>query len=618
MRAFFGTIAIFSLMVVFTVLLFFTVEESARVQSVDDVLAEEVDIDEIAVASNSYLYDRDGNVFAERRNDEHRIYLAYEELPSQFMDSFLSTEDRYFFEHEGIDMSAVGRAFFVNLQAQGIEQGASTITQQLVRNIYLDNEQTYNRKLSEILYAYEIEQQYEKEEILEMYLNTVYFHNGAYGIEAASQMYFGRAASELSLAEIAFLTGIPANPSYYDPLTNKENTHARQEWVLQKMEETEAISAEERAAALEEDIILNYNASAQDDYPAYSDYVEHEVYEFIAKEQGYREQLENAEEEERTRIEEELNQEVQSLFKQGVHIETGLEPHVQEQAEQTVNQQLSGQNLQGVSVVIDHHRNWLSAITGGVNYEKQHFHRGHQAYRQPGSAIKPLLTFAPYLDIQGSPLQSAVNADNLCRDQYCPRNVSGREYGQVSLEEAFKYSHNTAAIRLVERIGLEEAFNYLEPFSFSRTVPEDERLPAVLGGFSNGMSPFEMTDAYTTFSNDGQYQPSYAVTRILDREGEVLYEREYQPESVWSSSVNEQMRSLMTSAIREGTGTAANYTDADIGGKTGTTNNYNDLWFVGYNENYTSGVWVGNDTPASLRNHDAYHLLIWRTLMERI
>ncbi|PSL45211.1 penicillin-binding protein 1A [Salsuginibacillus halophilus] len=617
MKAAFGALLIILMAGAFPILLQLTYEEATEARTLNHMLEEEIDIEDITLPSNSYIYDTNNEVAAELRTGENRIQLTYDELPDSFKEAFLATEDQQFYEHEGVDASAIVRALLTNMQSDGIEQGASTITQQLVRNVYLTNEESYNRKLSEALYSYEIEQRYTKEEILTFYLNTVYFSNGVYGIEAASRHYFDRPSNELSIAETAFLTGVPANPSYYNPRENKENTHERQAWVLQKMLETEDINEEEYEAALEADIHLADRTYAND-YPAYTDYVKHELKELIAEEEGLNRHQDDAERS--AQANEKMNERVEEVLASGVHIETALNPNVQAQTESAAGNVLSQAGPDNASVVINHIHHRIEGITGGKNYEIGNFHRGYQTFRSPGSSIKPLLVFAPYLNETGASINSAVNADSMCRGDYCPQNYGGAEYGNVSIQESFIRSHNTPAVRLMERIGVNTAFSYLNAFNFNSVTDEDRRLPAALGGFANGMSPLEMTKAYTTFSNQGHYQPARAILSVKDAEGEELYSWNDRAEHVWSTETNESMRTMLSGTLHNGTGRQAAYAGATGGGKTGTTNNTRDLWFVGYNDRYTVGVWVGYDDNRSLDAHapSQPHLNIWRNITSQL
>lgn len=583
----------------------------------EQVLHENIDVADIKLSTNSYMYDQNGELISEIYRDANRMYLPFDKIPTIVIDAFVSTEDRRFFDHKGYDPSAMLRAFLVNLKKESIEEGASTVTQQLVRNLYLTNEQTYDRKINEVLYAYKLEQLYSKEEIIELYLNTIFFQNGIYGFEAASQYYFSVPSTDLTLAQVAFLSAIPNNPSHYNPLTNKENTILRQQWILEKMLENNVISAEEYEQARKEPIALTISNKV-DKYPDYVTYVLHELTELVSISEGYSRQMQLATTEGKDAIMQQVTARVNELLESGITIETHLDPKKQTQAIQAIQKHVPYSDIQGSSVIIHHPTNAIVALTGGKGYKKFDFHRGFQAYRQPGSAIKPLLVYGPYIAEYDIPLQSPINANHFCKNGYCPKNFGGAQYGNVSIETAFKHSYNTPAVRLLDRLGVNTAFSYLEKFDFSQIKDEDYRLPSALGGFTRGMSNVEMTNAYTVFANDGVFERAYSIKRVKDRNGSVLYEWKNQAIEVWDFHTNEKMKKLLNKVVTEGTGRRANIASNYIGGKTGTTNDIHDIWFIGTRNEYTAGVWIGKDKPASLETiyNQGPHLLVWRELVQ--
>ncbi|MDT8862360.1 penicillin-binding protein [Alkalihalobacillus sp. MEB130] len=609
----------------FVIFIFLMVEVTAEVKevkSISDVLQEHVNLEEIALSKNSLIYDRNGDVISEVFRDENRIYLPYNEIPNVVIDAFIATEDQRFFEHKGYDAIGIGRAILSNARQSGIEEGGSTVTQQLVRNLFLTHEQTYNRKMSEILYAHELEKNYTKEEIIELYINTIYFSNGVYGIEAASRFYFNKPSERLTVAEVAFLSAVPNNPSHYDPLRNSEQTKLRQQWVLQKMLEASYVTNEEYEAALEEEIVLNVKKKT-DLHPDYVTYIHHEFTELVAKSEGYHEKLAQASTPEaKQTVQNSLDERVRHLLQQGIHIETALDPFLQNLAVKSIHRQIPESDVQASAVVLDHQENEIVAITGGKDYSKFDFHRGYQNPRQPGSAIKPLLVYAPYIEEYDVPVQSTINASNVCFNEgngreYCPKNYGGSEYGMVSLATALKHSYNTPAVRIFDQVGINTAFSYLEPFSFSHLDDRDYNLSVALGGFTYGMTPLELTNAYTTFATNGSYRPSYGIRSVKDTNGNILYSWDTQETYVWSQNTNDKMRKLLSEVIESGTARRAQISAPYSGGKTGTTNDYHDLWFVGLNDQYTTGVWVGKDQRSSILhlNDRGPHLQIWKELM---
>ncbi|WP_216830768.1 transglycosylase domain-containing protein [Alkalihalobacterium elongatum] len=607
------------LLVIFSFMTINTVNEMSNIQSIQSVLDEHIKIKEVQLSTNSYMYDRHGNLISEVYQAVNRIYLPFEDIPQTVINAFIATEDRRFLEHRGYDPASIVRAFITNYKNNSIEEGASTITQQLVRNLFLSHDQTYDRKLSELLYAYKLEQLYTKEKIIELYINTIFFHNGVYGFEAASHYYFSKPSNELTLAEISFLCAIPNNPSHYNPVKNSQNTKLRQQWILEKMLEAEAIGQKEYEKAIDEPIQLALSKKV-DLYPDYVTYIHYELTQLIAYKEGYKQQLENATSESKRAVQQKLDERVQKMYEKGIRIETALDPDLQRKSIEATERNLPNNDIQSSAVIIHHPTKEIVAITGGRNYKKFDFHRGYQAFRQPGSTIKPLLVYAPYIAEHSVSNQSSVNADNFCKKDYCPKNFGGAQYGIVSLETAFKHSYNTPAVRILDRTGVDTSFRYLDKFSFSRLIPNDYRLSAALGGFTNGMSPLELTKAYTTFANDGIYQSSYGIRRVTDLKGNVLYEWNETPQHLWNSSVNQQMKVLLNKVVTEGTGKRANQPSTYIGGKTGTTNSFHDIWFVGIKDDYTAGVWVGKDQPSSLQSiySRGPHIVIWRDIMRNI
>ncbi|NEU31423.1 penicillin-binding protein [bacterium LRH843] len=612
-----GWALIISFFIIFSFLLIEAISEVKNIQSFSSI-GNNVQWEDISLSQNSAIYDRSGELIADLYRDENRIYLDYEDIPELVIHAFIATEDQRFFDHHGFDAISIARAVIANVQNRGIEEGASTMTQQLARNLFLTHEQTYDRKLRELLYAYKLEEKLSKQEIIELYINTIYFQHGVYGMEAAAHYYFNKTSKELSLAEIAFLSSIPNNPSYYDPVFHSDRTKLRQEWVLQKMHESAYINADEYERAVKVNIVLNIQKRT-DHFPDYVTYIYHELNELIAVSEGYDLQLNQASTiEGKVDINKRLQERVEQILASGVRIDTALDPILQQRAIQLIDEQLPQSNVQGVAVMIDHEQAEIVAITGGKQYRKFDFHRGYQSYRQPGSAIKPLLVYAPYVEEYDVSLQSKINADRVCYGHYCPRNFGGGQYGMVNLETAFKRSYNTSAVRILDLTGIETAFSYLKKLPFSKITPEDFHLPSALGGFTYGMSPLEMTRAYTTFAQNGSYIPSYGIRSVTDRDGNTLYSWDKTKKNIWSSSTNDLMRKLLAEVIQSGTAQKAKVATAYSGGKTGTTNDFHDFWFIGLTDTYTTGVWVGKDTPSNLSSlySRAPHLSIWKKLQE--
>ena len=605
MRKLVGYVLILLMLACFCTFIAKAGDELRNARPVSAVLEEKIQVNEIHLQQNSYVYDRNNGLIAELINEQRRTYIPLEEVPEIVKKIFIVMEDVRFYEHSGVDLLGVTRAAIVNAKSHSIEQGGSTITQQLARNIFLTHERTWNRKIRELLYSYQLETKLTKDEILELYINAIYFQNGVYGIETAANYYFGRSIGRLSLAEIAFVSAIPNNPTLYDPITHFSQTKKRQARILQILFERKMISEEEYNRAKAEPITLRVQKT-KDLFPDYVTYVYDELKQLISAKEGL--------------TGEELHKRTNKVLQSGVKIYTSLDPKIQETTVRALEAYLPYKNVQGAAAVIDHSNNEIVALSGGKNYNKFDFHRAFQAYRQPGSAIKPLLVYGPYIDLFGATPSTLVDAGPFCKGGYCPKNYGNHTYGNVTLETALKYSYNTPAVRLLNEMGINNAFKYLEKFQFSGLTQNDYSLPSAIGGLTIGMTPLELTNAYTTFAHGGTYYKAYAIRKVTDLRGNVLYEPPHKAKEVWSRKTNEAMRTMLTKVVREGTAKKAYFPNPYIGGKTGTTNDYKDLWFIGLTHRYTAGVWVGQDKPTNMQAIDAQtpHLYIWKTIMQAV
>jgi len=617
MRTFAGYFFIFCAFLVLFLLINSFSKELEKFQPPQSYLDDKIAVKNIVLPQMSYITSADHEVISQITNEEKRINLSNEEIPQLLKDAFVVAEDRQFFEHKGIDFIAVGRAILKNAEEESITQGGSTITQQLARNLYLNQEKTYNRKLTELLYSLELEQHYSKDQLLQMYINAIYFGNGVYGIEAAAQFYFNKTAISLSDGELLFLAAIPNNPTNYDPLVNFNNTKARQERILDQLV-LENKLASNMAELVKNEAIALHHGSKIDLFPDYVTYVEQELRQLIAHKEGLTESLSNKQEAIRQKTAVLLDKKVKEVLEAGVIIHTAIDTELQNKAKESLQQGLPFKEIEGAIVVIQHHTHELVSLIGAKDYKKYSFHRGFQSFRQPGSTIKPLLVYAPYIEQTSASLTDKIDASAFCSNGYCPQNYGGAKYGLVSLKSAFMWSYNTPAVRLLQQNGLRQSFAYLNNFNFTKVDEHDYLLPAAIGGFSYGMSPLELTAAYTSFQN-GSFQQPRAIRSVTDKAGNILYEWDEEPLHVWSEETARKIRTLLTAVVLEGTAKGASFsTDGYIGGKTGTTNNTKDLWFIGLNDNYTTGVWVGKDLPANIEYIRQPQLSIWKTIMREL
>jgi penicillin-binding protein 4 len=618
MRTFLGYVFITILVPLLILLVFLSQKELNHVQSFNGVLDKKIPGGKVELPQTSYIKASDGTLIAEMSSLQKRVYLSDQEIPLFLKDLFVTIEDRHFYQHSGIDAAAISRAIVVNSKSDSLAQGGSTITQQLVRNVYLTQEKTYNRKLTELLYSYQLERTLSKAHILELYINAIYYQNGTYGIESASRFYFSRPAKNLSKAQLAFLAAIPNNPNLYNPLKHADATKKRQERILSQMVQANKLTKDEYTKISKEPIVLKLGHQS-DRYPDYSDYVKSELKNLVAHSEGLSVRLHSPDFTIRKKASKELNNKVAHLLESGVTIQTALDTATQERAKLAVQNRLSSTSIEGAAVVIQHHTHELVSLIGGKNYKKNSFNRAYQGYRQPGSAIKPLLVYAPYIEAKNASILEGISGARYCKNGYCPKNYGGKIYGTVTIKKAFANSYNTPALRLFEKTGIKKSFSYLDKFHFKQVNENDHSLTAAVGGFTNAISPLELTNAFTSFE-DGSYLPAHAIRKVTSGGGKVLYQWKGKPAKVWKPETVAKMRELLHEVTVNGTAKKAYFPAEYIGGKTGTTNDVKDMWFVGLTKNYTTGVWIGKDIPASIEyiQHSYPNLSIWRDINQEL
>lgn len=584
--------------------------------------------DTFCAAQTSVVYDKDGNTISTLKGEKDVYYLPYEEIPADVCAAIVSIEDKKFYQHGGIDYKAILRAIKAMLENGKVTQGASTITQQLARTVFLTQDKTWQRKVEEIFIATELEKKYSKTKILEFYLNNIYFGNGYYGIQAASMGYFNTEVSNLDLSQIAFLCAIPNNPTMYDPLTNKEDTLARRDRILKNMYEDGKIAKGAYLMAKSEEIQLSRPEHVKNNYV--ETYTYYCAVRLLMERDGFvfRTEFEN-EEDERAYDESygELYAECQKrLFTAGYRIYTSMDLKMQAMLQQAVDGSLSGfeevneegiYKLQGAGVCIDNETGYVRAIVGGrsQDFDGYTLNRAYQSYRQPGSAIKPLIVYAPALERDYTP-------DSVVTDQYIedgPANADGSYSGDMTLRSALARSKNTVAWKLFEELTPKTGLSYLKAMNFARIEPQDERLTSSLGGLTNGVSPVEMAAAYATLENDGNYRAPTCIVRITDADGNEILSTEQEEKNIYKTTAARMATDMLVTAISEGTGRGLGVTGMPSAGKTGTTNDNKDGWFAGYTRYYTASVWVGYDMPEKLPglSGSTYPGQIWHSFMEQ-
>ena len=552
---------------------------------------------EINPDASSQFFDVNGHLITTTVSAENRIPVKINKIPHSLEQAFLAAEDIRFYEHSGIDPRGIVRAIYSNILSKGVAEGGSTITQQLAKNAFLSQDRNLKRKVQEAILAFKLEQQYSKKEILEMYLNQIYFGQGSYGVEAASLQYFGKHVQDLTLAQSAMLAGIPKSPNYYSPMNNFKASKERQELVLDQMFKYHFITQEEmRKAKAEKIVITSAERKNSSDASYFIDYVS----QLVAEKFG-----------------------ADALYKQGLKIYTTLDINMQVAAEAaakdlpTFSTGANGVKQPQIAIVaIEPKTGYIKAMVGGRGNDQ--FNRAVLATRQPGSAFKPFVYLAA--------IESGMNAATLIEDKpvtfagnWSPSNYSRQNYGWVSLRTALTHSYNIPAVLLADKVSPSKILYYAQQMGISTLVSSgamsDNNLAMSLGGLTKGVIPLEMANAYAVLANQGVYNHPVAITKIVDRTGKVIYNNKPESHKVVSENSSYILVDMMKSVITSGTGYGANI-GRPAAGKTGTTDTYNDAWFVGFTPDISAAVWIGQDEGGSVNMTGAdLPATIWRNFM---
>ncbi len=526
------------------------------------------------------IFDRNGELIANLFDEEHRLYVPYDEIPMRAIEALVATEDTSFFEHSGINIEAIFRAIIKDIKAMKMVEGGSTITQQLVKNTVLTSEKSLTRKINEALLSYLLDATLSKEEILERYFNHVYLGHGYYGIKTAAQGYFNKSLDQLSLKEIAILVGLPKAPTSYDPTKHMDQALKRANHVVSRMYSIGWINEDEYKKALLESPKVYDETLTQNKAP----YVVDEVIKT-------------------------LNSEYEDLKKGGYKIYTSVDLVLQNVATDALKmgynamltraKDMNNSELNGAMVVVENSSGSVLAIVGGVDYAKSSFNRATQSKRQPGSSFKPFL-YQKALDIGYSPLseipdisRTFVSSDS--DDVWKPKNYEGNFEGLVTLKDAIIHSRNLATINLMTTLGLDMAYKAFQKDGF-RNLPND--LSLALGSF--GISPLEYSGFYSMFPNYGVKVEPLLVKKVVNRAGEEkIYESTRQ--EITSAKQTFLMIDMLKEAVKRGTGRNALVAGIEIAGKTGTTNNSVDVWFCGFSPDIEVLTWYGNDNNTPLK-----------------
>ncbi|MEA1960209.1 MAG: penicillin-binding protein 1A [Bacillota bacterium] len=571
---------------------------------------------QLSGANATLLYDDQNEMFSRLHAGQNRTEVSYEKLPDNLINAVIATEDRDFYNHHGVNFKGIARALVYNVTSRDITgQGASTITQQLARNAFLELDKKFERKFKEIILAFKLESHYSKEEIMEMYLNMINFGAGSYGVQAAANTYFGEDVSELSLAECSILAGLPQSPNGYNPFEHYDRARARQKIVLNNMVTCGNISATEAEEAFNTELQFVQTQSTRKQYGYFIDSVIDETLDIL----GSTDKFEDPED---------------SIYRSGLKIYTTMNPNLQVHAEEYFanpanfpSETKNDQIVQVGMVIIDHQNGEVKSVMGGREYERQRgFNRAINAYRQPGSSIKPVTVYAPALEngfmpftvFDDSPISYKIG-----NSVWQPKNYDYSYRGLITMRTAVQWSINTYAVQMLDTLGVRTGYDFGKSLGLSLVdTPGNNDLalaPLSLGGLTKGTNPLQMAGAYGAFGTGGYYIKPHFIRKIVDQNGVVIYEANVSPQKVMGEDTAWLMTSMLQTVVQAGTGTNAAVPGVPTGGKTGTSEEYNDSWFCGLTPAYSAAVWMGYDEKETMHNvyGGGYPAKLFRSMMQK-
>ena len=547
---------------------------------------------------------------------EKRVWVDYDEIPWYMEKALVAIEDKRFYNHKGVDWYRTAGAFVEMFARMQTSYGGSTITQQLIKNLTGENEITIQRKLTEIFGALELEKKYDKREIMEWYLNAVYFGEGCWGVQTAAQTYFGKDVKDLSMAECAAIVGITNLPTYYDPFYNEENNKKRQETILWEMYDQGYIDHAQYEQAKSEELAFTRTPGeeyTQEIMSYYTEMVIDDVINDLMKLKGIGRDTAKT-----------------LLYNGGYQIYCCLDTGVQACIDQiytnlnAIPYTRSEQQLQSAIVVMDPYDGRILGISGGVGEKVINFglNRATGTYRSPGSSIKPIASYGPAVDL------GLITPDTLVLDEndialrgtsWFPQNDGGQNFGLVSIYTALQYSLNTVAAQIVDKLpmGPQTSYDYLTTrLGVTSLVPADcDYAPMALGQLTNGITVREMCQAYCAFVNDGIFTYGRSYSMVSDKEGNVVIDNVPNTIQAFKPNTAYVMTYMMQNGVEHGTGTEAALWTVPVAGKTGTSGDYKDRWFVGCTPYYVAAVWTGYDTPEIIHVGGNPASQIWRKVM---
>ncbi len=535
--------------------------------------------------ASSQIFDRKGRLITTVHAEQNRLPVEISQVPKTLQNAFIAAEDVRFYEHHGIDPRGIARALYNNIvHRDATGQGGSTITQQLARNAFLTQDQTIKRKILEAVLAIEIERKYTKDEILQMYMNQIYFGQGAYGIQTASHVYFNKDVKDLDLAQSALIAGLPNSPNYYSPFRSVDAAKSRQAVVLDQMAKYGYISQAEADAAKKADLHLAKPSGSSTSGTA-SYFISYLVQTLADKYDS------------------------ESIYKEGLKVYTTLDLDMQKEAEAAVKRQLPAGSKdkngltqpQGALISIETKTGAIRAMVGGRG--EDHFNRAVQMVRQPGSSFKPFV-YVTALEKGMSAGTSLSNRKVTYAGGWTPKNYDGTYGGDVSLQQALVDSMNVPTIDLANKVGMKNVIQTAKAMGITTLVESgpanDDNLAASIGGLTKGVTLWDMAKAYSVFANDGKLIEPNAIVKVLDRDGNVLEDHEGTPSArqVLQEDAVHELNAILQDAVLHGTGGGA-YIGRPMAGKTGTTDDEHDAWFVGYTPDLVTAVWIGDDTSSN-------------------
>lgn len=585
-------------------------------------------------AMDTYIYDKDKNLIGivSAGNFE---YVDIDKISMNIQNAYISQEDKRFKEHCGVDFISTARAGLALVKNKGkITQGGSTITQQVIKNTYLTQEKSFKRKIIEMIMAPQLELKFSKSKIMEFYCNTNYYGNRCYGVQSASQYYFGKDASDVSIAEAAMLVGLSNSPSTYDPVKNYDKALEKRNSVIQNLYKNGYITEEEKEDALHEALTIVQKEGPEGFETYQSTYAVHCAALTLMKKEHFKFQYTFHNKEEYDSYMNKYNQiygeKIDEIRSGGYHIYTSLDSEIQEKLQESIDITLAGFEelqedgrfaMQGAAAIADNRSGYIVAIVGGRGRDDQ-YNRAYLSARQPGSSIKPLIDYTPALD-SGAYFPSKIMNDHEIEDG--PKNSGGGYRGDMSLREAVNRSINTIAWQVLQDIGVNHGLDYLGEMKFHKLSYIDNDVAALaIGGFTNGTRVVDMVKGYQTLANYGEYNDNTCIIDIKNSEEISLIE----PAIIEKKQVYERDSAYLMTDILKGTINTSYGTGRGLdlnngmpcGGKTGTTNNNKDTWFCGYTRYYTTAVWVGYDTPREMPGiyGATYAGKVWKTVMDTI